>query len=1328
MANKLEVQIEANVAGLQRGLASAQQAVAAFRDQVSQQLSGASNATIPVRPVVDRAAAAEVQAEVEKLSEAASKSGASTVPPPINNAFTESLKDGESTFSRFADTVSALWKRIGEDMKAADWGAFTQGVRGLAAEYATLGNAALEAASELAAQRRQFTAAGFKGEGLEEAAEMLDNLRLNSKLSEGEIASAIVTFKKFGVVSKESLQTAANLAAGTGQSIQTTAQLLGLLSRGGEDTSRAVMMLSRTFNITGKDLAQFGAEVDDSGKVLTKTKDQAEKARGAIEKFVAVNYGDAAKSLQSATDEMEAHLDNLLENTGKAAASMKGSLIRGFLIPLIDYIDTQVPDGAKGIVGLFGAATSELISFGAKAAEVGADVKILFNGLGLGEVKKKETTGVSSVPAAEAEAAASDLVTAAQERQAAATEQTVGTKQQLAAAHEEVAGAAQAEVAATTETAGAHEAAAVVAGEHALAEEAVVVAEEGAVVGAEAEIAANTELVASHEAATAAALEHAGAEEAAAGAAGTAGAAGAAGAGAAGAGAAGAAGAGAAANVGKMGILTGAGGTASIGSLLGFGFGLGAVGLVGGLVAGQAIENATGRTHAREELADKNKHSKALLEDMDKHVENASMANLDDWAGKSGEQLVRMGVSFKQVADAAKFYADKIGLVAQNDSLSSEEKQKQIAALRAQQQALSNAAGSMREYHEAAQQSLDQAHTATAKAQADVAAGVGLQSEVISRLRDEAEATDRDTAGDDTEEAKQKRIAAWQAYYAAVNQMRQDNLKAEEDASSKSAEAASLEVEHRKQLVEEHKRDGSVTLADRKAVIDAEVEAERRAYEAKKQSLQNQLEAERASGKARPAEIAAINKAIQNLDVEHTNKLRGIRDQRLQDEQEEADRGLAIQRHRYDEYLTVVEDYQADLNRRREHGEDVSGQDKQAIANAYQDQVNKENAEFQRQIANKKKGTAEYEDAVRAHEARLEHLRADRVAKEDAADKRAAAARAENINAEKDLAVAEQTRVNTQIQKLEDLRAKGQSVEAEMAAAIEHEADLRDTIIQKTREAALETERNEKKRQAINAKADADLEASQQKRQRDLEQNHKAELQRQEQLAGKRRSVLDSEHTSLEQRIKREQEQGQSTEDDYRKRYDLEVRMAQQEYQAAMAAAEKLDGEEKTLAVQKAALDYQNAQGDAAQKLKDALKEAQQAMQGMSSSPLQSLEEAFGSGSGSMSLGNFRLGKFGLGATNTPATPSALPSAPVFGAGAPIPTGAVVTPPSLPSPKPTSGTSGGALGGSMDQAHVVVTVNGKPVHELKVEAQKASPNPRGVDERQNLYYQSQTQP
>ena len=308
----------------------------------------------------------------------------------------------------------------------------------LAGRLSDLGHEAVQAAANVAAIRRELSTVIQDAGQLDKTVGMVREMSVQFGLNANTVADTVQRMSQFGTVTKESLETVINLAAGTHLGLETVGRNFEQISEGGEGASRAILQMARAANISVEALRQAGAEVSD-GKLLTDTPEQAEKARKALESLAQTKYPDAAAKMVSSSMKLAGELEELKANIGGAAASLEASAKGGFA-SLVHAINEDLAPSVKAAIGIFAEFGGIGLSVGASllgtAAQVGQVVSAIPAAMALFAAAKTVTTVATTAEtvATEAETVAHLQNIAAVEGEAVAQVQLAGAKVAVAAA------------------------------------------------------------------------------------------------------------------------------------------------------------------------------------------------------------------------------------------------------------------------------------------------------------------------------------------------------------------------------------------------------------------------------------------------------------------------------------------------------------------------------------------------------------------------------------------------------------------------------------------------------------------------------------------------------------------------------------------------------------------------------------------------------------------------------------------------------------------------------------------------------------------------------
>ncbi len=124
-----------------------------------------------------------------------------------------------------------------------------QAVGELTAKLSEFGREAVAEAGHFAALKRSLAAAFSDAGAADNAFRMMRELAEGTNVSIDALVRGGKEMQRFGTLTRENLETSANLAAATGASFEEVAAVMARVSRGGEGTERAVGLLHRAFGI-----------------------------------------------------------------------------------------------------------------------------------------------------------------------------------------------------------------------------------------------------------------------------------------------------------------------------------------------------------------------------------------------------------------------------------------------------------------------------------------------------------------------------------------------------------------------------------------------------------------------------------------------------------------------------------------------------------------------------------------------------------------------------------------------------------------------------------------------------------------------------------------------------------------------------------------------------------------------------------------------------------------------------------------------------------------------------------------------------------------------
>jgi hypothetical protein len=317
---------------------------------------------------------AEASAEVDKLQQRITRKADTS----LGRSLAADLKE-------IKDSARNVQTTMGDVQRAA--GAAAQSFGAMASQFYSAG-AGVE-------DLRRKLSATFTADQVGPLTEAIRELGATPPFSGEQFAQAAATMQKFGVeglATAENLTRIGNVAAATGNSVESLAQIWGNLARGGEDAKRSILALSKEFGVSGRDLQQFGASVDATGKLLVGTPAQADAARQALERLAdSERFSGSMDRMAGGVQLLQAQLELFRQDGGRAMAQFAdqagGSLAR-FLAGLRE----TAPPLAE-VIGMSTAVAGSLASAGSKALELGAQASVLAQGLARAQVSIQSMGG-----------------------------------------------------------------------------------------------------------------------------------------------------------------------------------------------------------------------------------------------------------------------------------------------------------------------------------------------------------------------------------------------------------------------------------------------------------------------------------------------------------------------------------------------------------------------------------------------------------------------------------------------------------------------------------------------------------------------------------------------------------------------------------------------------------------------------------------------------------------------------------------------------------------------------------------------------------------------
>lgn len=225
--------------------------------------------------------------------------------------------------------------------------------------------------------RQEFNRAGGEADDLRDRlsatfGELADE---KAKLAEEQIklgfdadstANALVTLKKFGADTEDTLKRLQDAARFTNTDIAGLAESFGRFEKFGD--SKSLKSLQKELGISNQDLEKFGAVLDKTGKPLLDTEARVAAAANALREYQAVNFTGAAERQADAATRVAGELEALKREVGLNVTAFK----EGFAPAILTVVQNLrgMSDGTKAAIGF----AAEFIGTGASMAATGLQI------------------------------------------------------------------------------------------------------------------------------------------------------------------------------------------------------------------------------------------------------------------------------------------------------------------------------------------------------------------------------------------------------------------------------------------------------------------------------------------------------------------------------------------------------------------------------------------------------------------------------------------------------------------------------------------------------------------------------------------------------------------------------------------------------------------------------------------------------------------------------------------------------------------------------------------------------------------------------------------
>ena len=239
------------------------------------------------------------------------------------------------------------------------------GLTAFAAGGAQVTRSMMEAGEELDRLQRQMTAALGNEDAAKPVVDQIRHLHVELGLSEDDLSRGASSLQKFGVLSKGNLEIAATAARATQESVRNVSEALGRFMKFGD--SRSALTLKRALGIDPTEVAQTIGLLDQHGRVLLNTREDADKFRAAMKAALATKYPEV-KDATSDVSKLSGALNEFNQDAGHVLVDWANEGAKA-LQPLANMLIGS-PHWFKGVVAGGVAVSSALAGIAGPAMMV----------------------------------------------------------------------------------------------------------------------------------------------------------------------------------------------------------------------------------------------------------------------------------------------------------------------------------------------------------------------------------------------------------------------------------------------------------------------------------------------------------------------------------------------------------------------------------------------------------------------------------------------------------------------------------------------------------------------------------------------------------------------------------------------------------------------------------------------------------------------------------------------------------------------------------------------------------------------------------------------
>jgi len=247
--------------------------------------------------------------------------------------------------------------------------------------------------------RQEFNRAGGEADDLRDrlSATFGDLADEKAKLAEDQLklgfdadstANALITLKKFGADTEDTLKRLQDAARFTNTDIASLADSFGRFEKFGD--AKSLKALQKELGISNQDLERFGAKLDAAGKPLLDTEARVKAAAQALRDYQAANFAGAAERQADAATRVAGEMEALRREIGLNVTSFKESFAPAILTVVQNM--RGLSDGTKAAIGFGAEFVGVAASMAASALQVGSQLVLLSQNATVANVATKALT------------------------------------------------------------------------------------------------------------------------------------------------------------------------------------------------------------------------------------------------------------------------------------------------------------------------------------------------------------------------------------------------------------------------------------------------------------------------------------------------------------------------------------------------------------------------------------------------------------------------------------------------------------------------------------------------------------------------------------------------------------------------------------------------------------------------------------------------------------------------------------------------------------------------------------------------------------------------